>query len=182
MSRLYKAGVPIGLLVNAWTGSKRTNQDYEFGEISIEVKSTAAVDATVVNITNIRQLDATGLKLLLLNRVLLDARQGNENTLPALIEYLRGAIAECSPEDLLSFEEKLLQAKYRNKDAEHYRNRSYTERSLEFYEVRDGFPRLLESDLPSGITKATYEITLEYCKPFELPVEEVFALMRKHCD
>lgn len=182
MSRLFNAGLPIDQLVKAWTGSKRTNQDYEFGDVSIEVKSTAAVDATTVNITNIRQLDETGLELLLLNRVLLDARQGNEHTLPALINTLRGAIAEQAPEMALDFEEKILQAKYRNDHAEHYGNRTYAERALEFYEVREGFPRLLESGLPTGVTKASYEITLENCKPFEQPHEEVFATMRKYYD
>jgi hypothetical protein len=182
MFRLFNAGVPIDQLVKAWTGSKHTNQDFEFGDVSIEVKSTTAVDATTVNITNIRQLDETGLELLLLNRVLLDARQGSEHTLPALIETLRKVIAEQAPEVGLDFEEKILQAKYRNDHAEHYANRSYAERALKFYEVREEFPRLLERGLPAGVTKASYEITLENCKPFEQSREEVFALMRKHCD
>jgi hypothetical protein len=182
MACLVNAGLPIDQLVKAWTGSKRTNQDYEFGDVSIEVKSTAAVDATTVSITNIRQLDETGLELLLLSRVLLDARQGNEHTLPILINTLRAAIEQQAPEMTLDFEEKILQAKYRNNHAEHYANRTYAERGLEFYEVREGFPRLVESDLPTGVTKASYEITLENCKPFEQPLEDVFAIMRKHCD
>ncbi len=182
MVRLHAAGVPINQLVKAWTGSKRTNQDYEFGDVSIEVKSTTAVDATTVNITNIRQLDETGLELLLLNRMLLDARQGNERTLPVLIETLRATIAEQAPEMALDFEEKILRAKYRNEHAGHYANRSYTERALEFYEVREGFPRLLESSLPTGVTKAAYEITLEHCKSFKCSGEEVFAIVRKYCD
>lgn len=182
MARLHATGVPINRLVKAWTGSKRTNQDYEFGDVAIEVKSTTAVDATTVNITNIRQLDETGLELLLLSRILLDARQSRERTLPVLVETLRATIAKQAPEMALDFEEKILQAKYRNVHAAHYASRSYTERALEFYEVREGFPRLLESSLPTGVTKATYEITLEHCKSFERLAEEVFAIMRKYCD
>lgn len=182
MARLYAAGVPINQLVKAWTGSKRTNQDYEFGEVSIEVKSTTAVDATTVNITNIRQLDETGLELLFLNRILMDVRRGTERTLPVLVETLRATITKQAPEVALDFEEKILSAKYCNGHAEHYANRSYTERALEFYEVREGFPRLLESGLPTGVTKAAYEITLEHCKSFERSSEKVFAFMRKYCD
>jgi len=182
MARLNDAGIPIGQIVKAWTGSKRTNQDFEFGDISIEVKSTAAVDATKVNITNIRQLDETGLDLLLLNRILLDARQGVDNTLPALIDSLRLSISDRAPEVALEFEEKILQAKYRNEHAAHYANRSYTERSLDFYEVREGFPRLLKDKLPTGITNATYEITLESCKSFEISSTQAFSDLRNYCD
>ena len=182
MAHLYKAGLPIDRLAKAWTGSKRTSQDYEFGDISIEVKSTAAVDVTTVNITNIRQLDDTGLKMLLLNRVLLDARQGKESTLPDLIKYLRVEIVNNVPEIELDFEEKILKTKYRQEHAEHYSNRTYAERALEFYEVREGFPRLLEKDLPTGVTKSSYEITLEHCKPFEKTSEETFELLRKYYD
>ena len=182
MSKLYKASVPLNKVVKAWTGSKRTSQDYEFGNASIEVKSSAAVDVTTVNITNVRQLDDAGLDLLLLNRVLLDARQGTEHTLPALIDYLRATIAEQANEMVLDFEEKILRAKYRDQHAEYYANRTYAERALEFYEVRGGFPRLLEGDLPTGVTKASYEITLENCAPFERSAEDVFEVMRKYSD
>jgi hypothetical protein len=182
MARLNDAGIPIGQIVKAWTGSKRTNQDFEFGDISIEVKSTAAVDATKVNITNIRQLDETGLDLLLLNRVVLDVRQGVDKTLPALIELLRSSISEGAPEVALEFEEKILQAKFRNEHAGHYANRSYTERSLDFYEVREGFPRLLKDKLPVGITNATYEVTLESCKSFEVSSTQAFSALRNYCD
>lgn len=182
MSRLHKAHVPLNKIVKAWTGSKRTCQDYEFGNASIEVKSSAAIGPTTVNITNARQLDDTGLDLLLLNYVLLDARQGSQHTLPALVDYMRATINEHANEVLLDFEEKILLAKYRDQHAEYYANRTYSERTLKFYQVQKGFPRLLEDELPLGVTKASYEITLENCKPFERSAEDVFEVMRKYCD
>ena len=182
MASLYQSGIPISHLAKAWTGSRRTNQDYEFGNLSIEVKSTSAVDPTTVDITNILQLDDTGLDALFLCRVLLDARQGNEKTLPILIKFLCSAIATHAPEMELEFEEKVLLTKYRHEHEGHYSNRTYAERALEFYQVMDGFPRLLEIDLPTGVTKASYEITLENCKPFGKMREEVVTLMRNYCD
>lgn len=182
MARLHRAHTSIASLVSAWTGSKRTDQDFEFGDVSIEVKSTTAVDATNVSITNIRQLDGTGLEHLFLARVSLDARQGANNTLPDLVNYLRAEIARQAPEASLDFEEKLLCAKYREEHVEHYSNRAYTERALDLYEVRDGFPRLQECDLPTGVTKATYDITVEFCEPFKKPCAEVFSCVSKCCD
>jgi len=172
----------LGNLVHAWTGSRRTNQDYEFGVISIEVKSSAAVDATSVSITNIRQLDDAGLKSLYLSRITFDARQGTSNTLPILVNYLREEIVNNSPEVILEFEEKLLLANYRDDHKEHYANRSYSERVIEFYDVCQGFPRLIERDLPDGITKASYDITLEKCKSFIRPRDEICEAVRNCCD
>ena len=176
------SGVDVGKTVKAWTGSKKTSQDYEFGSVAVEVKSSAAVDATRVNITNSRQLDDTGLDSLYLSRVLLDARQGEEHTLPGLIELLREDIQKNSPEVRLDFEEKLLAGGYQDKHAEQYSNRAYSERELVFYNVVDGFPRLLVQNLPVGVTKVSYEIALDACHDFIIESKKVIDAVRECCD
>lgn len=175
-------GVEVGKTVKAWTGSKKTSQDYEFGSVAVEVKSSAAVDATRVNITNSRQLDDTGLDYLFLSRVLLDARQGKDHTLPDLIDLLRQSISKNSPEANLDFEEKLVAAGYQDKHAEQYSNRTYSERELVFYKVVEGFPRLLVQNLPVGVTKVSYEIALDACHDFIIESEKVIDAVRTCCD
>lgn len=177
-----KSGIDAGKAIKAWTGSKKTSQDYEFGSVAVEVKSSAAVDATRVNITNSRQLDDTGLEYLFLSRVLLDARQGEENTLPGLIGLLRKYIHKNAPEANLDFEEKLLAAGYQDKHADQYSNRTYTERELVFYSVTEGFPRLLVQNLPAGVTKVSYEIALDACHDFIIKSEKVIEALRICCD
>lgn len=176
------AGIEIGKVINAWTGSKKTSQDYEFGSVAIEVKSSAAVDTSRVNITNSRQLDDTGLDDLFLSRILLDVRQGEENTLPSLISLIRQSIQNSSPESSLDFEEKLLVAGYQDKHVEQYSNRTYTERELVFYKVVEGFPRLLIRDLPESITKVSYELTLDACHDFIVEDKKVIVAVRACCD
>ena len=182
LSLLEVADISLSKVVNAWTGSKRTDQDYEFGALSIEVKSSAAVDATSVNITNARQLDDTGLETLYLCRILLDTRQGDKYTLPVLISSIRNKIQQSAPELSLDFEEKILDAGYQDKHVEHYANRSYSERSVDFYEIKDNFPRLLEKDLPTGITKTSYELTREACKDYKIPTDEAVKTVKDYCD
>ncbi len=174
--------IDVGKVVKAWTGSKKTSQDFEFCSVSVEVKSSVAVDASRINITNSRQLDDTGLDNLFLVRVLLDARQGSDRTLPKLIESIRKIIKENSPEAGLDFEEKLLGAGYQDKHIEQYRCRSYSERELVFYKVRDGFPRLLDENLPDGVTKISYEVTLDACRDFIIENENVIEAVRGCCD
>lgn len=176
------SGIDLGQSIKAWTGSKKTSQDYEFGLVAIEVKTSTAVDATRVNITNSRQLDDTGLDKLYLSRILLDVRQGAENTLPLLIELLRNNILKKSPESSLDFEEKLLAAGYQDKHLEQYSNRAYSERELVFYQIIEGFPRLLVKDLQEGITKVTYEISLDVCSDFKIENKKVIDAVRQCFD
>jgi len=182
LKQLALEGVPIGTACGAWTGSKRTNQDFEFGLTSIEVKSSAAVDATRVQITNARQLDDTGLDNLYLARMVFDARQGDSATLPMLVEELRALLDSEAPEMSLNFKEKLFKAGYFDRHAEHYAGRSYSEREQNFYEIGDDFPRLIVAVLPNGITKVSYELSLEGCGSFKTDAGVVIQAVRKDCD
>ncbi|MFC1680352.1 PD-(D/E)XK motif protein [Pseudomonadota bacterium] len=182
LKQLVQEGIPVGTLCGAWTGSKRTNQDLEFGATSIEVKSSTAVDATRVQITNARQLDDTGLDKLYLARMVFDARQGDAATLPMLVKEMRALLDSAAPEMSLNFEEKLIKAGYLEQHAEHYAGRSYSKRERTFYEVRDDFPRLIEGVLPDGVTKVSYELSLDSCGSFKTDSSLVIQAVRKDCD
>lgn len=172
---LSTEGVNIGQAVQAWTGSGRTNQDFEFGTISAEVKSTTAVNATSVKISNSRQLDDTGLESLYLVHILLDVRQGGGQTLPGLIDVIRQEIEKSAPEANTDFEEKLFQAGYYEKDVEQYVHQAYSERNVVFYSVVEGFPRVLERDLAPDVTNISYEIILTNCQKYILSREVILA-------
>jgi len=182
LSKLHEHQVPLACVITAWTGSKKTNQDFEFGDRSVEVKSTAAVDTSSVSITNIRQLDDTGLKFLFLARVVLDARQGSESTLPVLINKLRTLVLKEAPERYVDLEQKLLDAGYRDTQVENYSNRTYAERSVDVYHVAGGFPRILERDPPDGVKNVSYSIDIELCAPHQISTEDAFEKIRESCD
>jgi hypothetical protein len=180
--KFFNEEIDVGSSVRAWTGSRRTSQDFQFNLVSVEVKSSAAVDATTISITNARQLDSTGVEALYLCHILLDARQGIDDTLPKLIEEIRDFINIKAPDQSLDFEEKLIDSGYQDKHIEHYSNRAYSEREIEFYAVKEGFPRLLESDLPTGIIKVSYDLSLETCCDFKVEVKTAIETLRKYCD
>ena len=50
---------------------------------------------------------------------------------------------------------------------EHYDTPSYRCVASKSFCVCDDFPRLMVGNVPSGITKATYQISLDSCMPFE---------------
>ena len=175
-------GIDLGKAIESWTGSKKTSQDYEFGSVSVEVKSSTAVDASRVNISNCRQLDDDSLDNLFLARVLFDVRQGDERTLPKLIDSIKVELEKKAPESKLDFEEKLVRAGYQPKHVEQYNNRMYSKRNLTFYKVENDFPRILESNLPVGITKVTYEISLDVCRDFIIDEDNALNAVRACCD
>ena len=180
---VHESSVPARCVLNAWTGSSRTNQDYEFGSISIEVKSTAAIELSRVPISNIRQLDDAGIEALYLGRLAFDVRRGaGENTLPRLVDGVRRIIDDQAPDVRVSFEEKLVAAGYRSAHEEYYLDRDYTLRGAAFYRVGEGFPKLLESTLPDGVMEASYIISLEACDAYRVDASSVYNEVRLCCD
>jgi hypothetical protein len=161
--RLVRDGLEVAVAVKAWTGASKTNQDFEFSRVAIEVKSTASINAKEVSITNIRQLDTTGLDFLYLTRFAFDVRRGNENTLLSIVTDLRDLVSAEAAHLKTVFEQKLLSAGYRDEHAGDYEDRSYTLRNLEFYQVRDDFPRLEENGLPDGVSEVKYHVNLHGC-------------------
>jgi len=168
-----EAGLGTGYIFGAWTGSSATNQGFEFGPIAIEIKSTVANDTSEFAVSNIRQLDPTGLDNLYLFRVAFDVRQGSERTLPELVGLLRRLVKSGAPDLEIRFEENLLRSGYRDKHAEFYSQRSYTQRFRDQYVVRDDFPRLEETDIPSGVSGVKYIASLNGCEIYKVGFKKI---------
>ena len=164
LKMLITSGMDVAAGVTAWTGASAKNQDFEFKRAAIEVKSTTSVDATEIFISNLRQLDTTGLDCLYLARIALDVRQGNDNTLVALIADLRDRVLSEASQHKVDFEQKLLCAGYHDKYEDNYINRAYTLRDASFYLVRKDFPRIEQSELPHGVGRVKYSINLQVCE------------------
>ena len=173
LERFCETGLDAGCVFGAWTGSKATNQDFEFGPVAIEVKSTVAKETSEFAVSNIRQLDPTGVEYLYLFRVAFDVRQGDDRTLPDLVELLRQRVKADAAAHQLQFEENLLRSGYRDKHTDAYSRRSYTPRFCDQYAVKGGFPRLEETDIPSGVLGVTYEVSLIGCEKFKTDYDEV---------
>jgi hypothetical protein len=173
LEALCDAGIGTAIVFNAWTGSRATNQDFEFGPVAIEVKSTTAAATSTVAISNIRQLDPTGLEDLFLLRVAFDARQGGKHTLPALIQSLRKRVEREAAPQQIQFEENLIRSGYRDKHAEVYAQRSYTVRFRDQYCVRGEFPRLEESRIPPGVSEVRYAADLSGCEAYKVAFDQI---------
>ena len=158
--------VDAARLIAAWQGPAKANQDFAFGPVAVEVKTTAAVNSTKVSISNIKQLDDNGIPLLALTHVSVDRRRGAGETLPQIIEEILEILVSFDGLSASRFSDCLLDSGYSNSQADLYEEFGFTLRTVRHFRVNDGFPRILEKDLAPGISGVSYTIELSAATDF----------------
>ena len=166
IEEVFKKGATSLPIINSWQGPFGTNQDFLFGPLAVEIKTITGNEIDKVRITNARQLDSTGLETLLLRRFAFDFRQGTGRTLPQLIADLKSVLLTKTPDSLSVFNDKLLEAGFVEDIPNEFDSWGFTPRHLDAYNVSEGFPRLLESTLPHGVSEVSYILNLSSAANF----------------
>ena len=169
-----RLGERVGLdgAIRAWQGPSGAPHDFQTAAGSIEVKSTATNQPQIVRISSERQLDETGTPALHLLHVSLDIHRDSGESLPEIVAGLRNALAGGPVAS--QFEDKLLDVGYADTHVPRYAHTGYTVREVNFFVIREGFPRITERDLPPGLGGVSYSLTVAACLPFR--VEDTTAL------
>lgn len=167
LSRLAPSGA-----VAAWTGPTGTNQDFEMPEVAMETKASTAKRPRSIRIASERQLDGTGTASLLLALAQLDERRGGTGeSLNRRVDQIRGRLTD--PATRTRFDGLLIQAGYLPGQRDLYDEPRYTLRELRFWHVRDGFPRLVEADLPDGVGNCSYHLDVSALSAYRAGADEV---------
>ncbi|MHB9853646.1 PD-(D/E)XK motif protein [Streptomyces krungchingensis] len=162
--------------VEAWTGPTGSNQDFQLPEVAIETKASIAKRPRSIRIASERQLDDTGTPALLLTLALLDERRGGSGeSLNQQVDEIRRQLA--NPAARARFDGLLIQAGYLPGHRDLYDEPRYTLRELRFWHVREGFPRLVESDLPEGVGDCTYHVSASGLDAYRATADEVKKLI-----
>jgi hypothetical protein len=117
-------------------------------------------------------LQADTVERLFLVRIALDSQPNVGLSLPDMVAKVELDLSGNSME-LLKFRDKLAEVGYYADHAPLYEQPKYQVRSLVFYDVKAGFPRLQEKDLPPGIGELSYEIEMGACAGFVVDEAEV---------
>jgi hypothetical protein len=166
--------------VSGWKASAAAHQDFQFSGGAVEVKTTAAKQPQSVRITSERQLDDTGVGALFLHVVVVDEREvpaggsAPGQSLPSFIAETRSELST----DLMvlaAFNDRLLDRGWLDTQASRYEGRRWTLRRERTYQVRRGFPRLMEADLPAGVGDVNFAVSLAACEPFAVPLSGMLA-------
>ncbi|MBK3625361.1 PD-(D/E)XK motif protein [Streptomyces sp. MBT49] len=162
--------------VEAWTGPTGTNQDFQLAEVAIEAKASVAKRPRSIRIASERQLDGTGTPALLLALAQLDERRGGTGeSLNTRVESIRRQLT--NPTARVRFDGLLIQVGYLPGHHDLYEEPRYTLRELRFWHVREGFPRLVESDLPEGVGDCTYNVSTSGLDAYRATADEVRELI-----
>jgi hypothetical protein len=162
--------------VTSWTGPVGAIQDFSLGSVAVEVKTTAGKQHQRVRIASERQLDDRGLEALLLFHLSVDDRENLGDTLPGIVQRLRGTLGSDGTA-AAEFEALLFAAGYHDVHSPRYRT-GYTVREANIFRVTEGFPRLTELNLPEGVGDLSYSVALAACAAFRLDFAEAARILR----
>jgi Putative PD-(D/E)XK family member, (DUF4420) len=171
LRRLYQNTLPQAAAVDAWLGPDDSHQDFIFGDRAIEVKSLSGRERSTVRISSEDQLESTLPELFLLTQRLSDMPDADQAlSLNAMISLIESELSVA--EAIEQFADKLAGMGYAPL-AEYDRPR-FLVSGLQGYRVVDGFPRLIRSEVPTGITRVAYDIMLEAIAPFVCDDADMF--------
>ena len=151
--------------ITAWTGPEGAPQDFQAGRFAVEVKTTRGNLPQKAKISSALQLQNNGDGKLFFARISIDGQPSAGRTLIAQIASVEAAISD-HPLALIAFREKLMRLGYRSEHRSAYEGTGYQVRQVNFYDVREGFPRITESGLPEGVLSVGYDIDMAFCEPF----------------
>ena len=161
------------MAVAAWQGSSGSNQDFEFSGKAVEVKTTTSNPHEKIFISNLRQLEPTGLDDLYLHHQAVVIHRGAGQTLPSLISDIRQAL-NSFPAALNTFNEKVFNYGYIDSEADYYEEEGFAPLHNGTYKVEEGFPRLKQDELPDGVGDVKYSIVLNACHDFQINTDDIF--------
>lgn len=156
--------------VSAWTGADRVHQDFVFADRAVEVKSLSGTDRSTVRISSEDQLESVQDRLFLVTyrlRDVLDAAQGH--SLNELVSAIAVSLTDAAAID--EFERRL--AAYGYLPLPEYDRPRLLVAGIQGYRVEEGFPRIVRSALPAGISHVKYQIEIERIAPFGCPFDDV---------
>ncbi len=149
--------LPVSDAIVAWVGPLRRPQDFIFKDVSIEVKATG-VDAEVVEISSLEQLDVAGrsLRLGVVEVVVGSTAQPDSMSVAELVARVR---ASCGTQEArVSFEQRLQLAGYA--PLPDYEQIRFSNSAFRFFDIRTDFPRLTRDSVSPAIAGCAYSLRL----------------------
>lgn len=171
LTELIDREMPSNAVVEAWLGPERSHQDFIFGNTAVEVKSLSGAERSSIRISSEDQLeslnDALFLRVYRLSNL---ADAAGARSLNELVTAVQARLDKA--EAVEAFDRKLVAHGYA--PLPDYDEPRFVVSGVRSYRVADDFPRLMRSQLPTGIAKVAYDIRLETIVQYECDGAAVF--------
>jgi hypothetical protein len=157
--------------VEAWLGPEKSHQDFIFGNTAVEIKSLSGTERSTVRISSEDQLESLNDALFLrLYRLSSLPDAAGAQSLNEIVAAVQARLGEA--EAVEAFDRKLVAHGYA--PLPDYDAPRFVVSDVHSYSVGDAFPRLVRSQLPTGIDRVAYDIRLETIAPYECDNAGVF--------
>jgi len=168
---LIENGASVTTAVEAWLGPERSHQDFIFANTAVEIKALSGTERNAVRISSEDQLEALNDSLFIrLYRLsnLPDAKTAR--SLNKIVSTVESALDDA--EAVVAFDRKLSAQGYA--PLPDYDEPSFVVSEVRTYLVEPEFPKLIRSQLPTGVVKVSYDLELEAIAPFQCDNALVF--------
>lgn len=157
--------------VHSWRGPFGDEQDFLLAGRIIEVKTQLSTSDRFLNISSEQQLDTASGPIVVCHQTLdVPANEGSgAASLNGLISSLSGVMAGNDFAAVGLFRSALLEAGYRRRDE--YDRPYWLLNGRSFFEVREGFPRIVPEIYEAGIDRVRYRVAVQACADFEIGEE-----------
>lgn len=173
--QLLKRGVSISAVVKSWRSPRGEFKDFELKGRVLEVKTTRSKEPRKVQINSERQLDDRGsISLHLLVVTVVESFSGGES-LEKVARSIRDSISD-DPVDLRRFNHLLRESGYLETATQDYVY-TYTVKSEELFQIRNGFPRII--NIPSGLGDLRYSLQVSSCSSFSVESDEYIESLKE---
>lgn len=164
--------------INSWKGSEKAVQDFQFADWGVEIKTTHGKNHQKLHISSERQLDISLIPRIFLIHYSLEVRQNHGETLNNLVDNLLEVLSN-SPAAHNLFKLKLMEVGYFNIHKHLYDETGYSVRQENIYRITDDFPKITESQIPSGVGDVRYSLIVSANNNWTLNEEELFENLKK---
>ncbi|WP_201258654.1 PD-(D/E)XK motif protein [Salinivibrio kushneri] len=149
--------------LEAWQGPETSHQDFIFSDTAVEVKSLSGRERNTVKISSEDQLESLSSSLFLKVFRLIDMPESNASTsLNELVKAVEKSLTDA--EAIEMFGTKLAKAGYVKMLA--YDKPKFIVTEEQTYHVDREFPKIVRTELHTGLTRVGYEIKLESVRDF----------------
>lgn len=150
-----------------WKGPLGAPQDFAVHDTALEIKAQSGNSRPYIHISSLEQMEAQLPKFYLVVNTIAttEPNQDGAFSLNSLISDIRTELGDTSDMTRDLFESLIFQVGYIK--LEQYDSPFFQCVSRRSFYVSDDFPRLNTDEIPQGITKASYQISLDSCMPFE---------------
>lgn len=170
MERLA-ASVGFSSALDAWVAPDEHPQDFACKSRLLEVKTRLSGSRQVIRISSLAQLEPAQLPLILVVVELMASEENDAATLNQICARLIDRARLISSQMVDQIESALFKRGYVHLEA--YDSEAYRVTGITAFECRDGFPRLVRSEVDVRIPEAKYVVDLVLVSEFAISTESV---------